>query len=79
MNKIVKTVFRCDFCNRDFKDLNTCLKHETLCKVKTLDCQRLTSYLQTLISHYHNKGYEIEIRYSDKYDNDLIVDLKQRK
>lgn len=75
MKKITKTTFRCDYCNKEFKSPTQCNNHELKCKIKTQDINRLTEYILCLLLHYHKKGYKIAIKYDDKYDTDLIVDL----
>lgn len=78
MIKKTKTTFICEYCNRVFYNPTTCLSHEDKCKILTEDTNRLISYIDTLIRCYHKKGYTIDLRYSDRYDNDLIVDLKRK-
>lgn len=79
MQKKTKTTFVCDYCSKEFKSPTQCNSHEKICSVLTADIKRLNCYIDVIVSHYHKKGYDVEIRYSDKYDNDLIVDLKLRK
>lgn len=76
MKKITKAQFICDYCNRKFDNIKKCSSHELVCKILTEDRNRLVGYILTLINCYHRKGYTIDIRYSDKYSNDLIVDIK---
>lgn len=75
MKKKVKTIFQCDYCNRQFKNPVTCSEHEIKCKIKTQDIEQLTNYILCLVSHYHKKGYKIDIRYDDRWPDDLIVVL----
>ena len=79
MQKITKTTFRCEYCKKEFKQPSTCLTHETKCKIRSNDISRLTRYVETLVLHYHKLGYNIEIRYSDYFDNGLLVDLSMPK
>lgn len=79
MQKKTKTTFVCDFCSKEFKSPVHCSKHEKICSVVTADIHKLNCYIVAIVSHYHKKGYNVEIRYTDTFDNDLIVDLKLRK
>lgn len=79
MKKIIKTTFKCDYCSKEFKSPTSCFNHEKNCSKRSADIHRLTCYLDVLIHHYHKQGYQIEIRYSDSFDNELLVDLKLPK
>lgn len=79
MKKKTKTTFVCDYCSREFKTPVQCVNHEKICSVLTADLKRLNCYIQTIVSHYHSKGYDVEIRHTDRFDNETIVDLKLRK
>lgn len=79
MKKNTVTTFICDYCSKCFKNPLSCSKHEQVCKILSNDKKRLTRYIDVLVSHYHKLGYTIELKYSDTYDVDTIVDLKLRK
>lgn len=77
MKKIIKAQFICDYCYRRFDNMKNCSSHELACKILNEDKDRLVGYILTLINCYHRKGYTIDIKYSDRYDTELLVDIKK--
>ena len=76
MKEIIHKRFVCECCGKEYKSPKYCKSHEEKCKKIQYDLQKLTTYLQTLVNHFHKLGYIVNFKYYDFETMELAVDLK---